>query len=74
VIHRWNLILLAAIFGAALSAGAADPLTMQRLGGIAPRLQELVDSGQISGAAFLVAHNGETLLLKAVGQGAVVSP
>jgi hypothetical protein len=47
---------------------------MQRLGGIAPRLQELVDSGQIPGAAFLVAHNGETLLLKAAGQGAVVSP
>jgi hypothetical protein len=54
--------------GAALSAGAADPLTTQRLSGVAPRLQELVDSRQICGAAFLVAHNGEAQFLKAVGQ------
>jgi CubicO group peptidase (beta-lactamase class C family) len=67
VIHRWNLKLLVVIFGAALAAHAADPLTAQRLSGIAPRLQELVDSSQIPGAVFLVAHNGETLLLQAVG-------
>ena len=67
MLHRWNLNLIAAVFGAALSAGAADPLTAPRLTGIAPRLQELVDSGQIPGAVFLVAHNGEILLLQAVG-------
>lgn len=66
---RWcpNPGLIVVLFAATLAADAADPLITQRLGAITPRLQELVDSGQIPGAAFLVAHNGETLLLKAVG-------
>ena len=55
MIQRWNLKL------------RRRPLTTQRPSGGAPRLQEPVESGQIAGTAFLVARDGVTLPLKAVG-------
>ena len=61
---------LALVLGIALFlsfAAVADSIDAERLKLIAPRIQESVDNGSISGAVYLVAYRGQVVALGASG-------
>src|SRR5713226_3298590 len=59
--------LVSCFLAVAMAAAAQPPAVLQRLNAITPRMEALVDEGALSGAVFLVAQHGETLIHKAVG-------